>query len=144
MSIDMKTGTAENDQISGLIKSLSAAWRENQFDRLDPLFDDKVVFQDSEGHRLAEGKAACIQSYRDFIAIAKVLSYEEESPDMVWVAGVTIANYRWRIDYEMNGTNFHDEGRDWLALEKQGGTWRVTWRLMVPSAAPPPGRENDK
>ena len=56
---------------------------------------------------------------------------------MIWLAGVTVANYRWRIDYEMNGTKFHDEGRDWLALEKQGGTGRITSRLMVPAAAQP-------
>jgi hypothetical protein len=42
-----------------------------------------------------------------------------------------MANYRWRIDYEMNGTNFHDEGGDWLALEKQDAGWRINWRLTL-------------
>jgi hypothetical protein len=127
----MENELAENDQIIGVIKSLSLAWRERQFDILDPLFAETAVFQDLEGQRLAEGKRACIQSYRDFMGIAKVLNYDEEEPDLLPFAGFVMANYGWRIDYEMNGAKFHDEGRDWLALEKQDGAWRVNWRLSL-------------
>ena len=127
----MKPEPADNEQIVGVIKSLSLAWREKQFDRLGPVFAEAVVFQDSEGHRLVEGKTACIQSYRDFMSVAKVLAYDEEEPDLIPFAGFVMANYGWRIDYEMNGTNFHDEGGDWLALEKQDAGWRINWRLTL-------------
>ncbi|MBV8211610.1 MAG: nuclear transport factor 2 family protein [Verrucomicrobia bacterium] len=127
---------AEHDQIISVIKLQSLAWREKQFDRLEPLFAETVVFQDSEGHHLAEGKQACIQSYRDFTGIAKVLAYDEEEPDLVLFAGFVMASYGWRIDYEMNGADFHDEGRDWLALERQAEAWRINWRL---SLTLPPG-----
>jgi ketosteroid isomerase-like protein len=119
------------EQITEVIRSLSQAWREKQFDRLEPLFAETVVFQDSEGHRLLEGKEACIQSYRDFMGIAKVLSYEEDEPDIISLAGFVIATYGWQIDYEMNGSNLHDEGRDWLALAKQDGAWQINWRLSI-------------
>ena len=132
----MENELAENDQIIGVIKMLSLAWREKQFDCLDPLFAETVVFQDLAGHRLAEGKQACIESFRDFMGIAKVVAYDEEEPDLIPFAGFVLANYGWRIDYEMNGANFHDEGRDWLALEKQNGAWRISWRL---SHTLPPG-----
>jgi len=125
---------ADVEQITGVIESLSLAWREGQFDRLEPIFAENAVFQNSEGHRLVEGKAACIQSYRDFMGVAKMLAYDEEEPDLIPFAGFVMANYGWRIDYEMNGTNFHDEGRDWLALEKQDGGWRINWRLTLPAA----------
>jgi ketosteroid isomerase-like protein len=131
----MKTQSPDNVQIAGLIKSLNSAWREKQFDRLEPLFAETVVVQNSEGHRLVEGKAACIQSYRDFMAIAKVLAYEEEEPDIILGSRSAIANYGWRIEYDMNGTNFDDKGRDWLAFEKQDGTWRVVWRLLIQAAS---------
>jgi len=129
----MENDTLDDDQIAGLIRSLSQAWREKQFDRLDALFNEGVIFQDSDGHRLAEGKEACVYSYRDFMAIATVVNYEEEPPDVMHVSGTTIANYHWRIDYQMNGTDFHDEGRDWLAFEKRDVTWRISWRLTVPA-----------
>ena len=138
----MKTQFPDNEQIAGLIKSLNLAWRERQFDRLEPLFAETVVVQDSEGHRMVEGKTACIQSYRDFMGIAKVLAYEEEEPDIIFGSGSAIASYGWRIKYEMNSTTFDDKGRDWLALEKQDGTWRILWRLLV--QAPAPGGANDK
>ena len=126
----MENETLDYDQIATLIRSLSVAWREKQFDRVAAFFSETVVFQDTEGHRLAEGKTACIQSYRDFMENAAVLSYNEESPDVVRTSGIAIANYRWRIDYQMNAASFHDEGRDWLALEKQDGDWRIIWRLI--------------
>jgi ketosteroid isomerase-like protein len=122
---------ADPDRITGVIRSLSLAWRESQFDRLEPLFAETVVFQNSKGDRQVEGKEACIQSYRDFMGIAKVLGYEEEEPDIIPFAGFVIANYRWQIDYGMNGGTFHDEGRDWLALTKQDGAWRINWRLSL-------------
>lgn len=134
----MKPQDSDNEQIAGLIKSLNLAWRQKQFDRLDPLFAETVVLQDSEGRRLVDGKTACIQSYRDFMEIAQVLAYEEEEPDIILRPGFAIASYSWRIQYEMNGTNFDDKGRDWLALENQDGSWRVVWRLLVQAAAPPP------
>jgi hypothetical protein len=125
----MENQLTENDQIIGVIKSLSVAWREKRFDSLGPWFAEGVIFQDSKGSRIAEGKEACVQSYRDFMGIAKVLAYEEEKPDLIPFGGFVMASYGWRIDYEMNGANFHDEGRDWLALEKQEGFWRISWRL---------------
>jgi ketosteroid isomerase-like protein len=130
---------ADTDQITGVIRSLSQAWRERQFDRLEPLFAEAIVFQDSEGHRLLEGKAACIQSYRDFMGVAKVLGYEEDEPDLIPFAGFVIATYRWHIDYEMNGSKLHDEGCDWLALAKQDRTWRINWRLSL--TLPPGGNQ---
>jgi hypothetical protein len=48
----MKPEPADNEQIIGLIKSLSPAWREKQFDRLAPTLAEAAVFQDAEGHRL--------------------------------------------------------------------------------------------
>jgi ketosteroid isomerase-like protein len=127
----MENELAESHQIIGVIKLLSLAWREKQFDRLESLFAETVVFQDLEGHRLAEGKRACIDSYRDFMGIAKVLAYDETELDLLPFAGFVMASYGWRIDYEMNGANFHDEGRDWLALQKQNGAWRINWRLSL-------------
>jgi hypothetical protein len=91
-----------------------------------------------------DGKTACIQSYRDFMEIAQVLAYEEEEPDIILRPGFAVASYGWRIQYEMNGNNFDDKGRDWLALENQDGSWRVVWRLLVQAAPPPPGGGNDK
>jgi|HubBroStandDraft_2_1064218.scaffolds.fasta_scaffold1183513_1 ketosteroid isomerase-like protein len=140
----MKPQDSDNEQIAGLIKSLNLAWRQKQFDRLDPLFAETVVLQDSEGRRLVDGKTACIQSYRDFMEIAQVLAYEEEEPDIILRPGFAVASYGWRIQYEMNGNNFDDKGRDWLALENQDGSWRVVWRLLVQAAPPPPGGGNDK
>ena len=70
----MKPQDSDNEQIAGLIKSLNLAWREKQFERLDPLFAETVVLQDSEGRRLVDGKTACIQSYRDFMEICPRVS----------------------------------------------------------------------
>jgi hypothetical protein len=127
---------ADPDQITGVTKSLSLAWQQRQFDQLEPLFAAGVVFQDSKGDRLLEGREACIQSYRDFMGIATVLGYKEEEPDIIPFAGFVMATYGWQIDYEIHGSNVHDEGRDWLALSKQDGAWRINWRL---SLSLPPG-----
>jgi hypothetical protein len=130
----MKPQNPDEEQIAGLVKSLNLAWREKEFDRLEPFFAETVVVQDSAGHRLVDGKLACIQSYRDFMEIAKVLAYEEEKPGIIFGSGFAIATYGWRIEYEINGANFNDKGRDWLAVEKQNGIWRVVWRLLVQAA----------
>jgi hypothetical protein len=127
----METNDVETNQVIQVIKSMSQSWQEKQFDRLETLFAETIVFQDSEGHRLAEGKSACIQSYRDFMAIAKVVVYEEEEPDLIPLNGLVMANYGWQIDYEMDGANFHDQGRDWLALAKLEGVWLISWRLSL-------------
>jgi ketosteroid isomerase-like protein len=127
----METNDTETDQIVRVIKSLGQSWREKQFGRLETLFVETVVFQDAEGHRIVEGKSDCIQSYRDFMEIAKVLTYEEEEPDLVPLGGFVMANYGWQIDYEMEGASFHDQGRDWLAMEKREGAWLISWRLSL-------------
>ena len=57
----MKPQNPDEEQIAGLVRSLNLAWREKQFDRLEPFFAETVVFQDSTGHRLVDGKIACIR-----------------------------------------------------------------------------------
>jgi hypothetical protein len=100
---------------------------------LDPLFAEAVVLQDSEGRRLVYGKTAIIQSYRDFMEIAQVLAYEEEEPDIILRPGFAVASYGWRIRYEMNGTNFDDKGRDWLALETRTALGETVELFLSPS-----------
>lgn len=126
----------EESRIRDVIRGITAAWRGGRIDDLERFYRPDVVFvQPGLGGRL-EGREACVESYRQFLAVATVHDYAEEEPVIDRFGEVAVGTTRFEIDYELDGARHRESGHDVLVLARDAYGWRVAWRTLLPERAP--------
>ena len=126
----------EREQSAGEIRrcigDLNCAWLEGRAEDLAKYFASDVVvvlpgFQDR-----VVGRAACVESYCQFLGRAAVKDFRElDSMVDVWDS-TGVASHQYHIDYEIDGVERHETVRELLILVREGSDWHVVWRTIVP------------
>jgi ketosteroid isomerase-like protein len=128
-------------EIIGTIARINRAWRTGRVEEMVEAFhDDVVVVQPGFGTRVS-GREACVGSYAEFAAAARVHAYDESEHAVdVW-GDTAVATYRFRIEYEIEGKTYLETGQDLLVFIRTSDGWRVVWRTLAPLAAESRGEE---
>lgn len=123
--------------VAAMLDRLDAAWRERRYRALADCFDEEVVMMLPGGTGRVVGRAAVVDSYRDFMESAIVTEYHED-PAMIDVWGDTaVASYRWAMSWVSNGKSDSGAGCDILVFRRfDDDEWRVVWRTMSLEPAP--------
>lgn len=122
--------------IRDTLRGITAAWRGGRVDELHRFYRPDVVFaQPGFGGRL-EGREVCVESYREFLNVATVHDYAEDEPVIDLLGDVAVGTIRFEVDYELEGVRHRETGHDVLVLVRDGDSWRVAWRTLVPGPAP--------
>jgi ketosteroid isomerase-like protein len=122
-------------EIIATIGRINRAWRTGRVEEMvDAFHDDVVVVQPGFGTRVS-GREACVGSYAEFAAAARVLAYDESEHAVdVW-GDTAVATYRFRIEYEIEGKSYLEAGHDLLVFIRASDGWRVVWRTLAPVPA---------
>jgi ketosteroid isomerase-like protein len=124
------TGT-DVDAIRAALAEINAAWREQRYDDLERHFHPGIIFVPPGFGPQERGLAACIETYRHFGSIARLLEYEA-SEALVDVWGDTaVAQYGFRIRYQIEGRTHDDCGADVFVFNRSGGQWVAVWRTIT-------------
>jgi Domain of unknown function (DUF4440) len=132
----MQKERAEVAQIRDVVSRLTVAWREQRWDDMTDLLDEEVVFENPGFSGRLEGRAACVDSYRQFMAAARVLDYIEHGLAIDTWGNTAVARTHWEMAWELDGQSQREAGHDILVLTQKGGRWMVAWRTLVPPADP--------
>ncbi len=128
----MKSERGHQSEIRGVLSRLTAAWTEERFDELEDILHQSVVFVQPGFAGRGEGRRACVDSYREFMASAKVVDYAERDVTVdVW-GGTAVATYLFEMTWEKDGKSHRERGRDLLVFIREEGSWQVVWRTMIP------------
>lgn len=122
------TAAADEQAIRAVLERIEAAWRRNDFDGLEDCFDRKAVIVGPGYVTYAAGRAACVESYREFASNADVLEYQESDRKLRQWRHTAICTLSWTMTYQRDGGAQHDSGTDQLVLERQDDRWRVVYR----------------
>ena len=125
----------EADRVRRVVARISAAWQACRFDDLASCFDAEMVIVAPGFQARVEGRAACVETYREFMERVRVTEYHESEPAVhVWGA-TAVASYRWEMAWDAGGTPNRDTGHDVLVFRRvQDGPdqpWRAVWRTIV-------------
>jgi ketosteroid isomerase-like protein len=115
------------------VKRINAAWREGQPERLAELFHERMAIVGPDGQRYAEGRDACVESYRTFCEQATVTGYNELDPIVDVYNHVAVVSYGFDIDYTLDGKAARESGQDFFVLERDGDGWLAVWRQLSSS-----------
>ncbi len=121
----------EQTEIRELVKKINQAWLNGKVSELNSYFHDDMVIKGPAYQELCRGRAACVKSYEEFLAQAKVLDYKEEKLSVDVFGRSAVAISPWQMTYELAGKQYHESGHDTLVFTRETGRWLVVWRLML-------------
>ena len=124
----------EQAEIRETVKKINQAWLSGKVTELNSYFHDDVVIRGPGFQELCRGRAACVKSYEEFLAQAKVMDYQEGAPSVDVFGQGAIAVCPWEMTYELSGKQYREKGHDTLVFSHEAGLWLVVWRLMLVDA----------
>jgi uncharacterized protein (TIGR02246 family) len=120
------------DAIRNLLQQLNQAWMRGQPQDIGPMLDDDVVFIYPGFVGRAQGRAAAVATYEDFLAQARIHGVNLEEPSIDVFGDTAVATYRYDVDYELSDGRFREKGRDLFVFACNAeGVWRAVWRMMM-------------
>ena len=117
--------TDDQSEVWREVQALNRAWTRGDVNDLARWFhEDMVAVTPTDRHR-REGRAECIDGWRQFVNAAKIESFEEIAPK-VQIYGVTaVVTYYYDMACELDGTLQRLAGRDMFVLVKENSRWWV-------------------
>jgi general stress protein 26 len=120
------------DRLWRIVQEVNRICNEGKgFDRLAPLFHDRMVMVLPGMDRRAEGKAACLRCYEDACSkmVIHRLDASQERIDL-W-DDTAVVTYRYDCVWDWQGKTLTDEGREILVFVREGGNWQIAWRTLI-------------
>ena len=117
-----------------ILCAINRSWVTGRLEDLEPLLHPRAVIVGADLTPLAEGRDACVGSYRDFLDAATVRSFQEHDVRVERYGDTSIVSYR---DYDIEGRRHEQEGREVLVLVASEQGWQAVWRqvLLPPAVA---------
>ncbi len=118
-------------EIQGVLSEINRAWLNGRIDDLNQLFHRDMVITGPDFLELCRGRAACVKSYRDFLAQAQIMEYRDSEPAIDDWGSVAVATSPWEMAYQLAGRRYRESGHDTFVFKKEEGRWQAVWRLMT-------------
>ncbi len=119
------------DAIQSLIENLNAAWVNQEYEPLNQMLHDDVVFTMPGFTAQVLGKEKCIEGYKQFMQAAELHNFEIDNLNVTVTAQTAVAHYTYKISYTVNNERYDEEGVDIFTLSYVDGKWLVVWRGMA-------------
>jgi len=121
--------------------AFNRAWRTGRLEELPSFFHPEAVIVGPDLTPLGRGRAACVESYAQFLAVATVHEFEATRVHADEYDQAAVVSYDYRIRYESEDGVHDERGSEVMLLVRQDETWQVAWRLVMPppSSGPSPG-----
>ena len=118
------------DRIKHIIRIINDAWYHQDYQVMEGLFSDSVIFRSPDFKHQIQGKEVCIQTFRDFMNKAIVSKFEIDNISVNFLERTALATYQFIIEYEMNNKFIKESGTDIIVFEETEGNWLLSWRAM--------------
>ncbi len=116
------------------VRAINACWTTGRFADLEPLLDGDVVMTGPGIDGRISGRPAAIESYRDFMANARLLSFADRDERVDMFADTAVVTFAFDIEYEMDGHHTRESGREAFVLLRREDHWVAIWRTMAVGA----------
>jgi uncharacterized protein (TIGR02246 family) len=120
----------DTEQIRTLVEDINKAWRLGRVDQLHEFFHPDMVIVGPGYQEACRGRFACVESYREFAANARVHEYTESDFKIgVWDE-TAVCTYAWIMTYERGGKQSRETGTDQFVFSRRSGRWVALWRYI--------------
>ena len=126
----VKKSSLEIEVIKDIIHAINQCWRLKDYEGFGAYLEDDVVVAPLEFNDRIQGRAAYVQSYRDYDQSAETLEYLPYDSKVDLVGDTAIAVCPFEVLYKLQGMKHHEKGKNILVFSLSHGRWKVVWRTM--------------
>ena len=113
-----------------VLDHLQRAWREGRPEEMTALLAPDITFVYPGFSMRLTGRDRLVESYREFVASARLSSYREERRSVEGGANAALAEIAFDMKYVRGGREWRAHGIELWALERRGEGWIAFWRTM--------------
>lgn len=133
----------EIENIIGIVKAINECWRLKDYDGIGSYLAEDVVIAPPNSVKRIHGRAAYVQSYRDYDQSAETLEYITGDPRVDVVGDIAVADCPFEVVYKLLGVKHHEKGQNILVFWNTQGRWKIVWRMMKFDTIPTTIQFND-
>ena len=120
-----------NESIEHLIEAFNTGWTRGDFNAVESVLHENVIFIAPDLATEIVGKEACLETIKAYTSNANTLSFEVEKQKInVWHQTANIS-MNYNIEYFMNGKKYREKGKEFWTLSKENNAWKIVWRATV-------------
>ncbi len=116
------------------IHRLINSWLEGHLERIDDMLDDEVVMYIPQWRDRVEGKKEFIRALQECRVRNGIKRYDESDFVVDTHGGISIAYYRFHIEYGIGNDNRSESGIDLFVFQSKRGAWKLVRRSMISSS----------
>jgi len=113
-----------------VLDRIQRAWREGRPEEMTALLAPDITFVYPGFSMRLSGRDRLVESYREFIAGARLSAYREERRSVEGGANAALAEIAFDMKYSRGGKEWRAHGIELWALERRGAGWIAFWRTM--------------
>lgn len=115
------------------IEHLNACWQTERWDELAAIYHPDAILLPPDLSDPIRGRAAIIESYRNFAEQASLQSFSTPQIDCYEFACTKVVHARFRIAYRLGQQDAEDEGLEIYVLEQQSEAEApvIVWRQQI-------------
>lgn len=122
----------QTKEIEQLVNSMNDDWLTDRTENLSRYFHKQVVMIRPGTHKKVVGREEMIDSYRKFIEEATVSDFRIKNLRIDVFENTAVVYYTFRIKYQVETTNYDEEGLEILVLNLHNQSWQIVWRNQQP------------
>jgi ketosteroid isomerase-like protein len=130
-----KKSSLEIEAIKGIIHAINECWRLKDYEGIVEFLTEDVVIAPPGSDERIYGRAAYVQSYRDYDQSAETQEFLPGDPKVDLAGNTAVAVCPFEVVYKLQGTKHHEKGKNILVFSLSHGRWKVVWRTMQVEAA---------
>jgi len=119
--------------LESTVGRINQAWRQADARTLARYFHKEIVIVAPDFTLLGEGRNACVQSYMDFLAHARVLSFTQGPLQTRMWEHVAMVSYTYKMHWLSKGKERRDAGRYMFMFTFEDDKWLAVWRMILPN-----------
>jgi ketosteroid isomerase-like protein len=121
------------DALILLVEAMDRCWIDRRFDDLSAFLAPDIVVVSPDGGTRLQGLPAAVESYRSFMARAKIAWFASRDHVVTERGDAAIVEYRWDMAWRSEGGAHEASGREILVLSRRDGSWLIVWRAQLPA-----------
>ncbi len=117
--------TEEENAVWQVIHAINNSWTQGDAEALNEHFHEKMIAITPMDRLRRDGKTACVEGWKKFIATTDVLSWREIDPIIRVYGDAAVVSYYYESRFAVGEHEFTQSGRDLFYLARENGKWLV-------------------
>lgn len=118
-------------EIEEVIKHFNRGWTKGEFNMLENIMYEDVIFVAPDLKTQILGMENCINTIKEYNVAASTSLFDATNTDIKMWDDMAVVTLSYYIEYTMNNKNYKENGTEFWMLKKFDQRWKIIWRAIV-------------